>query len=142
MISINLRILLIIVSVIISVISLKLIRKGSLSVKYALFWLSAALILLLVGLIPNQIGLLTKFVGFEATSNFVTGVLLLILLAICLMLTLVVSKLRKSITLLVQELSMLKKVVDDEKNEERIANGFVWNILGLTFNNFNSLFFW
>ncbi|BDC96138.1 DUF2304 domain-containing protein [Treponema saccharophilum] len=115
MISINLRILLIIVSVIISVISLKLIRKGSLSVKYALFWLSAALILLLVGLIPNQIGLLTKFVGFEATSNFVTGVLLLILLAICLMLTLVVSKLRKSITLLVQELSMLKKVVDDEK---------------------------
>ncbi|WP_040842160.1 hypothetical protein [Treponema saccharophilum] len=28
-----------------------------------------------------------------------------------------------------------------KKNEERIANGFVWNILGLTFNNFNSLFF-
>ena len=113
MISINLRILLVIVSVLLLVITLRLIRKGSLPVKYSLFWIGAAAMLLLVGAIPKQIGMVTRLVGFEATSNLVIGVLLVMLLVISLILTLIVSKQKKAIILLVQEISMLKKAVKE-----------------------------
>ena len=113
MISTNLRILLAVVGIVLLVSTFRLIRKGSLPVKYSLFWIAAAAVLLLVGAVPEQIGKVTRLAGFEATSSLVIGVLLFMLLVISLILTLIVSRQKKIIILLVQEISILKKGVED-----------------------------
>ena len=113
MISINLRILLAVVSFLFLVFTILLIRNGRLPVKYSLFWIMSAVLLLLVGLFPKQIGVVTSLVGFKVASNFVIGVLLVMLLFISLILTLIVSKQKKTIILLIQEVSILKKTVKD-----------------------------
>lgn len=114
MISINLRILLVVFSFLLSVFTILLIRNGSLPVKYSLFWIMSAIMILLMGVFPKQIGAVTRLVGFEVASNFVTGVLLVILLLISLILTLIVSKQKKTLILLIQEVSILKKTVKDD----------------------------
>ena len=113
MISTSLRILLVLVAASLAVVTLRLVRNGRLPVRYSLPWLLASFILLLVGAVPEWIGIFTMLVGFETTSNLVIGIILAILLAMSLILTVIVSKQHKTIVVLVQELSLLRKSVDD-----------------------------
>lgn len=116
MIAIKLRILLIITSALLFIAAVYFIRKKRLSIKYSLCWIAASLLLLLVGAIPVQIGAVTRLVGFETTSNFVIGLLLVMLFLISFILMLIVSKQKKTIILLIQEISMLKKTVNEVKS--------------------------
>ncbi len=109
MINLNLRILLMIVGVLVFWFTLKFVSEDVLPVKYSLFWLLSAILIFLVGAVPEFIGCLTTLVGFETTSNLVVGVILFILLIISLILTIIVSKQKKQIILLIQEVSLLKK---------------------------------
>jgi len=113
MISINLRILLIVFGAIMIFITLNLIRKRKLSIKYSLIWFLSGLLIILVGAIPKQIGFLVNYIGFSATSSFVIGVFLTLLLVISLILTLIVTKQKSKIDLLIQEVSLLKKEIKD-----------------------------
>ncbi|MBQ3799981.1 MAG: DUF2304 domain-containing protein [Treponema sp.] len=110
MISASLRILLVTVAIVLVSFTMGTILKGRLPVKYALPWMLSSLVILLVGIMPEKVSYVTRLVGFEATSSLVTGVILGILLALSLILTLIVSKLNKTIILLVQEISLLKKI--------------------------------
>jgi len=107
--STNLRILLIVSGILLNIILLRLVSKNKLPIKYSLFWLFSSLIIILVGAVPNFISLFTEFIGFETTSNLVVGIILTILLIITLLLTIIISEQKKKITLLIQEVSMLKK---------------------------------
>ena len=109
----NLRILLMIFGALMVLITLNLIRKSKLSIKYSLIWFLSGLLIILVGAIPKQIGILVNFIGFSATSSFVIGVFLTLLLVISLILTLIVTKQKSKIDLLIQEISLLKKEVKD-----------------------------
>lgn len=111
--SAQLRVVLIIMAVIIIVVIFRLIKSKKLPVKYSLFWLIASVIILLVGAVPNLIGIFTRLIGFETSSNLVIGIILMLLLIITLLLTIIVSNQRKRITVLVQEVSHLKKRVND-----------------------------
>lgn len=109
MIAIKLRILLIITSAMLFIATVYFIRKKSMSIKYSLCWIASSILLLLVGAIPAQIGALTRLIGFETTSNFVIGLLLVMLFLVSFILMIIVSKQKKTIILLIQEISMLKK---------------------------------
>ncbi len=112
----NLRILLVIISLLLILLILRLITKKKLPVKYSLFWLCACFIILLVGAFPNFIGIFTSAIGFQTTSNLVTGIIIGILLIITLLLTIIISDLKRRITLLIQEVSILKNDLN-EKNK-------------------------
>ncbi|MDE5776818.1 MAG: DUF2304 domain-containing protein [Treponemataceae bacterium] len=116
MIAIKLRILLIITSALFFIMTVYFIRKKRLSIKYSLCWIAASALLLLVGAIPAQIGAVTRLIGFETTSNFVIGLLLIMLFLISFILMLIVSKQKKTITLLIQEISILEKTVKEVKS--------------------------
>lgn len=108
MISFNLKVALIIVALfLIAIVSLYL-SKSKISVKYSLFWYVGSFVILLVGLFPEFVNFFTKLIGFETTSNFVIGILILLLFILALLLTIIVSYQRKQITLLIQEISLLK----------------------------------
>ena len=108
MMSRNLRILLIIGAVLLIITILKLLSKEKLPVTYSLCWISAAFIILLVGAFPEFVKIITDFIGFETTSNLVIGIMGVIILLITLVLTIIVYEQKKKITLLVQEVSIIK----------------------------------
>lgn len=107
--SYTLRLGLIIVSLLLLIIVLVILKKGRMPVKYSLVWLFSGLIILSLALIPSLFGFFSKILGFATISNMVVGIFIFILLMITISLTVIVSGQKKKITLLIQEVSMLKK---------------------------------
>ncbi len=108
----NLRILLVVLSIVLIITTLSLIAKNKLPIKYSLFWLVASIVVLLVGLVPNVITFFTSLIGFETSVNLVTGIILGLLLLITLLLTIIISEQKRKIILLVQEVSILKEKIN------------------------------
>ena len=107
--SINLKVALGIVAVFLLLVTVRLVIKKKIPIKYSLVWLFSSVLLLFVSLFPNTFEKLTSLLGFQVSSNLVIGILLMILLIITLMLTVIVSEQNKKIVLLIQELSIIKK---------------------------------
>ena len=91
-------------------ITLYLLKKGRIPVKFALLWVFISVILLLVGLCPKIISSIAGLFGFKTMSNMLIGILIAMLITISL--TIIVSGQKYRITLLTQELSMLKEEVN------------------------------
>lgn len=111
----NLRIYLIIFSLILFAMTIRILQKGRMSEKYSLIWFTFALLILLVGLVPGFLTAISNFIGFEVLSNFVIGVLLVLLTIITILLTVMIDGQKKKATLLIQEVSILKKELEDKK---------------------------
>ena len=98
-------------------VTLQLLRRGRIPVKFSILWFIVAVILLVVGIFPNFIVLISTRIGFISMSNMLVGILIFLLFAMCIALTVIVSGQATKITLLIQEVSMLKKkIVNEEKN--------------------------
>ena len=98
-------------------VTLQLLRRGRIPVKFSILWFIVAVILLVVGIFPNFIVLISTRIGFISMSNMLVGILIFLLFAMCIALTVIVSGQATKITLLTQEVSMLKKkIVNEEKN--------------------------
>lgn len=114
--TLNLRLCIFAVAIIIIILAIQILKKGKAPVKYSLLWFLAALVIMLVAVFPGFLGLIATLIGFKTISNMVIGVFIVILLFITIMLTIIVSGQKGKITLLIQEVSMLKEKV--EKNEK------------------------
>lgn len=106
---------LIIFSIVWFFIIFRLLKKGKISVKYSLTWFLMALLILLVGLFPKFMEFIANLFGFTTISNLVIGIILTLLMFITLVLTMIVTNQRTQIKNLTQEISILKKEVNDEK---------------------------
>ena len=115
MVSINLSITVIVFVLFLSIIILSLFRKGKIPVKYAIVWLFAIMVMFIMVLIPNLLEKLANFLGFEFLSNMILCMFIGFLLFITLILTLMMAKQKEKTTLLIQEVSLLKKLVEDKK---------------------------
>lgn len=104
-------------SILLLFIILVLLKTGRIPVKFALLWILIAVILLLVGLFPEIISSIAGMFGFKTMSNMLIGVLILMLIFITISLTIIVSGQKYRITLLTQELSMLKEKVNKLENK-------------------------
>lgn len=107
----HLRIFLIVLSIILTILLLRLVAKNKLPVKYSLFWFLSAFVVFLVGVIPNFMGMFTRLIGFETTSSLIACVVIGLLLLITLVLTIIVSEQKRKLLLLVQEVSLLKEKI-------------------------------
>lgn len=92
-----------------------LLRKGRIPVKYALVWILSSISVVIISCIPNLMELLAKFLGFELLSNMVLCIFIGLLLFLTLILTVMMAGQKKKATLLIQELSLLKKEVKDRQ---------------------------
>ena len=98
-------------------VTLQLLRRGRIPVKFSILWFIVAVILLVVGIFTNFIVLISTRICFISMSNMLVGILIFLLFAMCIALTVIVSGQATKITLLIQEVSMLKKkIVNEEKN--------------------------
>lgn len=111
--SLNLRFLLFIFSFVSFFIIFRLLKKDRIPVKYSLVWFLSSLTILIVSLFPYSLKEITEFIGFQTTANLVIGIILALLLIITMVLTIIVSTQNRKITLLIQEISILKERVKE-----------------------------
>lgn len=109
--SINLQIVSCLFILTILILIIYILRKGRITVKYALVWIMAAIILLLFLVFPGLFIGLTKLLGFNIGSNMVFAGLIALLMFINIILTVIVSGQNNKIRLLIQEVSMLKEKI-------------------------------
>lgn len=107
----NLRLGVLIIALILAIVVIRILHKGRIPVKYSLLWVFGILILLFLAIWPDALIKFANLVGFQTVSNMVIGVLLVILFFITMSLTVIVSAQKRKITLLVQEISLLKSEI-------------------------------
>lgn len=101
--------------VIFAIVILNFVRKNKLTMKYALVWLALSLISIIVLIWPGLLESISHILGFQTMSNMVFLVAIIVLITICLNLSVIVSNQTKKITLLIQEVSLLKGKLDEKQ---------------------------
>ena len=107
--NIILKMEMIIIAIIVLAAIMKYLKSKSMTIKYSILWLLLPIIFLIMALFSDQMIKLANFFGFELLSNMIFFITVGILFIINFSLTVIVSNLQKKITLLTQEISMLKK---------------------------------
>lgn len=107
-----LRIIVVVACVVFMLLVCKQVSAGRLLLKYSLLWLTLAFVTILASIFPEPIFLISRFFGFDTPSNFVFFAALFFLLAICLSLSVVVSKQAMRMKNLVQRQALLEKRIE------------------------------
>ena len=87
-----------------------LLRKGKFSTKYAILWMFACFVLILLVIFPQILSFLAGILGFELHSNMIFSIFIGIFLTLSL--TIIVSNQKEKINMLIQEVSLLKEKID------------------------------
>ena len=115
--SIKLTLTLVIFSLVLIFLISYLLNKGRITVKYALVWYISVLIILILSFFPGIFKFFARLLGFQLVSNMVIVLLIGILFILMIAHTIMMAGQKKKTTLLIQEVSLLKKEV--EKSEKR-----------------------
>ena len=120
--SITLRVALIIITLIYMFLILRSIRNKKVNVSFTIFWIITGILLIISTIVPNMIEWISSKLGFEAPSNMLFCLAIFISFYLIFNLTVIISQENKKNTLLVQEISLLKKKVEnleDNSNETK-----------------------
>lgn len=104
------------------------VSAGRLLLRYSLLWLSLAVVTIVVAFFPEPVFSLATLFGFDVPSNFVFFVALFFLMAICLSLSVAVSRQTLRMKDTVQNMALLEKRLQDcscesdEPKTERIED--------------------
>ena len=110
-----LRFCLLVFSVILSIITTTVLKRGRMPIKYSLLWYFSSVIIIILSLFPFVIEWIASLFGFTTLSNLIVAVLISILLFLTMALTIITAGQRKKTTLLIQEISLLKEKVEKSK---------------------------
>ena len=90
-------------------------KKGRIPMKFALVWYVPSFAIVLLALFPSLFEFVAGILGFQTISNLVAGFLFVVLFLIIIALTVIIAGQTTKINLLIQEISMLKKKVNDNE---------------------------
>ena len=107
----NLRLAVLVVTLILAFAIYKILSKRIIPVKYSFLWWLAIIVLLMLVIFPDVLIWFAYQLGFQTISNLVVGVFIVILFFITISLTVIVSAQKRKITLLIQEVSILKEKI-------------------------------
>ena len=116
--SLALRIVLLLGSIITFILITQQIRKHRIQVEDAIFWVAFSGILLILAIFPGIAYFFAKLFGFQATSNFVFCAAIAILVVRLFTASAEISRLKHKVDQLVQELALAKKKTDDMADAE------------------------
>ena len=94
-----------------------ILKKGRIDIKYAIIWLFAFGLMLLMLILPNFLKYITELLGFRLSSNLIFAFFIAVLIFINISLTIIISGLNNKVRLLIQEMSLLKKEVEDNEKK-------------------------
>lgn len=114
----KLKILLIIVVLVYLFFIAKAVKRKNMRINYLIFWSITGLILIISLLAPNFVEGISKFLGFELPINMIFSIAIFIILYLIFDLTQQLSNEENKNTMLIQEISMLKKRVSELENKK------------------------
>jgi len=112
-----LRIILIISAVLLFFYMIKKIRQAKLKIEHTIFWLLFAFVLIIMGIFPQIIYIISEWIGFQSPVNMVFLMIIFILIMKNFLATLEISHLENKIDNLVQQIA-IERLNDKEKTEE------------------------
>ena len=116
----NLKIVLIVVVLIYIFFILRAVKRKYMRIGYLAFWSITGGILIIALLIPNLVENISSILGFGIPINMIFSIAIFIILYLIFNLTILISKEQNRNTLLIQEISILKKrIIELEKKEEK-----------------------
>ena len=92
-----------------------ILKRGRIPMKFALVWYVPSFAIVLLALFPSLFEFVAGILGFQTISNLVAGFLFVVLFLIIIALTVIIAGQTTKINLLIQEVSMLKKKVNDNE---------------------------
>ena len=110
-----LRCVLIVVSILLTFFVLKKIRQSKVKIVDSIFWVMFALMMVVFSIFPGLADILSDFVGTYSTSNFIFMFVIFILLVKVFFLSLKISQLESRVTELIQQLALDRKEEADRK---------------------------
>ena len=110
-----LRCVLIVVSILLTFFVLKKIRQSKVKIEDSIFWVMFALMMVVFSIFPGLADILSDFVGTYSTSNFIFMFVIFILLVKVFFLSLKISQLEGRVTELIQQLALDRKEEADRK---------------------------
>lgn len=106
---INLRILILLLAVFLTITTFVNVYKRKIPVRYALIWFFISGIFYILGLVPEWLLYISKLCGFEVMSNLVIGIFIAVLLFITFLQTIMISRLKDRIIALTQEVGLINE---------------------------------
>ena len=116
---ISLKLVLIIITLIYIFLILKSIKKKKLQMSFSLFWLITGILLIIALVIPNLVENISKTLGFEVPATMIFCLTIFVSFYLIFSLTVALSKENKKNTLLIQEVSLLKKRVNELEKSKK-----------------------
>ena len=113
--TVKLRCVLIVVSILLTFFVLKKIRQSKVKIEDSIFWVMFALMMVVFSIFPGLADILSDFVGTYSTSNFIFMFVIFILLVKVFFLSLKISQLESRVTELIQQLALDRKEEADRK---------------------------
>ncbi len=98
------------------------IKRKKMNITFSIFWLVVGAGLIFAVLVPHLIENISNFLGFETTANMLFCITIFIAFYLIFNLMLIASKEYEKSTILVQEVSLLKKKVEELENHD-FGNG-------------------
>lgn len=115
--SIELRCALLFITIIYAFVIVKLIKKKEMNMHFSIFWIFSIIILLFLILFPNVVVSISKILGFETPVNMLFCFAIFVAFYLIFKLTLNLSQEYRKNVLMIQEISILKKKIEElEKN--------------------------
>lgn len=120
--SINLRIFSLLAILVYFVFLLRLVKKGTVMLKYTFMWLFAGMILTLFVIFPGLLFRLSALLGIETPSNALFTVCIGAIILIDMALTVIVSFQKKRLKMLAQSIALLEaEVAQLQENKESLC---------------------
>ncbi len=117
MIQTSLKIALIVVLLIYLLCILRAVKRKNMRINYLIFWSVMGIILIIALLAPNFIENASNFLGFGLPINMIFSIAIFIILYLIFDLTKLITKEQNKNVLLIQEISLLKKRVEELENK-------------------------
>lgn len=117
--SIYLRIILVVISMLSMLNILKRVRKSKLQIEYSIFWIVFSILLILVAVFPQPMFVLAQILGIQSPVNMVFLFVIFILLIKLFNMTIEVSQLQYKQQELVQKIAL----DENKKTEKKSSKG-------------------
>lgn len=115
---ISLKIALIIIVLLYIFFIMKSVKRKNMRIGYLIFWSITGVLLIIALLIPNLVENISHIIGFEMPINMIFCVAIFIILYLIFDLTTLISKTQNENVMLIQEISILKKKIEELDNKD------------------------
>jgi len=115
----SLKIALVLVVVVYLLVILKSVKHKNMRINYLIFWSITGVALIIALIVPNFVDNISKFLGFELSINMIFSLAIFIILYLIFDLTRLITKEQNKNILLIQEISMLKKRIEELEEKQK-----------------------